>query len=121
MYQALYYWMNYYLSKIKTNKDPAFNGVLLIMVFEACNLISIGRCIYNITHFKSDEQTAILGGAITFIFLTVFNLAYLYSKRNQIFKEVAEYPENKLSLSNNVFWIYVIGSISVISLVLINS
>lgn len=73
MYELIYYWMYFYLSKIKTNKTPAFNAFLLIVLLEGVNCISIGRCIYNVTHFKGDEQLTLLLGTIAVFSLMGFN------------------------------------------------
>ena len=121
MYKALYYWMYSYLSKIKTNKTPAFNAFLLIVLFEGVNCISIGRIVYNITRFQSDDKITILCGAVSVFSIMGFNFFYLYQKRDSIFIEVSKYAEGKFKLSNTVFWIYILTSILFIVIVVLNS
>ena len=121
MYQAIYYWMYNYLSKITSNRTPAFNAFLLIVLLEGMNLISIGRCIYNTTHFNSDGQTVVILAGIVVLGIMGFNFFYLYQRKDNIFKEVKEYPESKFRLSKNVFWIYSIASVFVIVLVVASS
>ena len=121
MYQAIYYWVYYYLSKVKTNKTTAFNAFLLIVLLEGANCISIGRFIYNATHFNSDDQTATVYGTIVVLSLMGFNFFYLYQRRDTIFKQVSEYSESQLKSSNGIFWIYVIASILFIVVVVMNS
>jgi ABC-type Fe3+ transport system permease subunit len=111
MFTAIYYWIYYYLSKVKTNDDPAFNGLMILILLEATNIISVGRIIYNITQFRSNAHTAYVYAIIFVLCVIAFNLFYFYRRRQFIFKKVSGYNPNRLKLTKYVFWIYFIGSL----------
>ena len=111
MLTAIYYWIYYYLSKIKTNDDPAFNGLMILILLEATNLITVGRLIYITTPFGSNVHSVYIYGTIFVSCVIAFNLFYFYRRRNIIFKNVSEYNPSKLKLTKYVFWLYFIGSL----------
>jgi len=102
--------MYYYLTKVRTNDDPAFNSLMIIILLEGCNLISVGRLIFKVKHFHIEKQSAIIGGAIIVVGLMVFNYLYLYRRRSVIFETVRTFEKLKTNLAKFNFWLYVVGS-----------
>jgi len=112
MYKAFYYWIYYYLTKIRTNDDPAFNSLMIITLLQGCNLISIGRLIFKANHLHLEKQNAIILGSVFVVGLMVFNYLYLYHRRSVIFETARAYKKLKTNLTRFIFWLYVIGSMA---------
>jgi hypothetical protein len=118
MYKTTFYWINYYLSKLKRNVPPSYDAYLLVILLQTINIIGVGRIVYNFTHFKIAKETATYTGIILAILLFLGNFFYLFKRRVEILKKINEYPEKKLLTSKIVFWIYVFSSFIFIVLVL---
>lgn len=121
MYKTIYYWIYYYLTKVRTNDDPAFNSLMIIILLEGCNLISIGRLVFKANHLFLEKQNAIILGSIVVVGLMVFNYFYLYHSRSVIFETARAYKKSKTNLTKFIFWLYVVGSMAFFYSVIIYS
>jgi hypothetical protein len=116
MLQEMYYWMMFYLGKVKTNDMPKFNAYLLMCLLVSFNIMTILIVIFsslNIDHRKllmSRQDTKIIGGTLEII-VFIFNYFYLYKNINQILQKHDKLVGKRRLRGMFFFWIYAIASI----------
>ena len=81
-----YYRIYKALTKVKTNDTPALNAMILLVVLQGFNILSVFSIINYFYKWKFDKQHSIIGGLILYIILLVPNYIYLFRKRNEIVK-----------------------------------
>ena len=111
MFREIYFWMYHYLCKIKTNKTPAFNSLLIICVFQGFNL---GTCVIVINyllgfgHFNFDPN---LVGLSSCIVLSLINYFVLFRHKDFIFDKYSKLNAKRKHKGQIYFWIYISLSI----------
>ena len=107
MFREMYFWMYSYLSKIKTNKTPAFNSYLIVSVLQIFNLCTLGIFINYFFKIDVDKNSAAYLGLFLAAIFAFINYFILYSKREIIFKKFSEIPSKRKTKGQVYFWLYV--------------
>ena len=84
MLKILYYWINFYLTKNKKNDDPSFNALMILILLEGSNLISLGKIIFIKFSQKIDIDTAYLYGIIFAVVMISSNFFFISKKRSHL-------------------------------------
>lgn len=114
MLENIYYWMYYYILKIKTNDMPAFNAYILISMLVYFNIVTILIlfCYLGGISLKGDKDIAAYEGLLGGVCILIVNYFILYSKRASIFERCKSMSEKRKTKRLFLFWIYVIASFS---------
>ena len=122
MLSEMYYWMIFYLRKVKTNDMPEFNAYLLICVLVNANLLTIVMGVsyllnFDLTIFRGDSKYIGLVGGLS---LMVFIYFYLFRNRKKIIEKYDQLPQKRRVKGITSFWIYSILSLSLLFIVGVN-
>ena len=91
----LYYTLYRNLLKVKINSIPAYSAILLMMLFEFCNILTVLQLLpvtFRVTNFKMKDEgelSYIAGGIILLIinyfllYRNVANLSYKYRNESE--------------------------------------
>lgn len=114
MLKEIYYWMIYYLRKVKTNDMPEFNSFLLVsltLYFNIATVFIIVKYIFYISIVITKRETTIVGVSSG---LCVGFICYLltYRKKKEIQEKYDNLPQKRRIKGIVTFWIYVILSFS---------
>lgn len=109
-----------YLSKIKTNKTPAFNAYLIISVLQYINIGTLYVISNYYLQIVMDRNTAIISGLIFAAAFAILNYFILYAKRESIIKKYSEAPIKRKTRGQILFWLYVILSFVAFSISVAN-
>jgi hypothetical protein len=120
MYKEIYFWMYSYLSRIKTNKTPAFNSYIIICVLQLFNIGTLGGVINFFFRTDIEKTLAVYVGLTTMCFLYILNYFLLYNKREEIFKKYKDAPARRRTTGQLYFWIYVLLSFTIFFVVIAN-
>jgi hypothetical protein len=85
----LYYKIYKILTKIKTNKTPAFSALVMLITLQGANILTILTLIKHFCNIKFDKNYLTLESLLLFIALIIPNYFFLYSKQNIIIKKYA--------------------------------
>lgn len=108
MFNEIYFWMYFYLSKIKTNKDPAHNAFIIICVLQIFNLGTICAWINYFLSININNTTALYIGIILAVMLNILNHFLIYAKREIIFDKYKNMPQDRKKKGQISFWFYVV-------------
>jgi hypothetical protein len=122
MLSEMYYWMIFYLKKVKTNDMPQFNAYLLICVLVNANLLTIVMGVsylmnFDLTIFRGDSKYIGLVGGLS---LMIFNYFYLFRQRKKIIDKYDQFPQKRRVRGIISFWIYSILSLSLLFIAGVN-
>jgi len=122
MFEEFYYWMYYYMLKIKTNDTPAFNAYILISMLIYFNIVTIiiVFCYFWEISLKIDKNIAYYLGMFLMICIFIAYYFILYSNRVSIFERCKAMSKRRKIKSLFLFWIYVIASYSLLFIAGIN-
>jgi len=122
MLQEMYYWMIYYLSKVKTNDMPKFNAYLLICVFLFANMGSIFVITCYLLHL--DMSMVItnykFAGLILAAIVMIPNYFYLFVKKDEICVKYKQSSLQRQQKGKIYFWIYALASIPLYFYLVVN-
>ena len=108
MFKEIYYWIYTYLSRIKTNKSPAFNAYAMICVFQIINIATLGALINYFIKIDFTRKSATCSAIISLAVLYIINYFYLYKKRILIFNKYYSYSGSRKRKGQIYFWLYFI-------------
>lgn len=122
MLGEMYYWMIFYLKKIKTNDMPQFNAYLLICLLIFANIGSLFEVIsfllkVDIKTLTSDYKVI---GIIFGLSIMIPNYFLLFAKRNEIIAKYDQLPQKRRTKGIILFWIYSIVSIPLFFILVAN-
>ena len=107
--KAIYYWLCYYLHKIKSNKDPEDNAIYILTMHLFFNFTSILIFLRYIFKFELTkiEYTWIV---ITYTIIAYALNAILFRKeaREKTKKEYVNIPERQKKFDKIFFWSYML-------------
>lgn len=113
MYTEVFYWIYYYLKKIKTNDMPAFNSLLILTFIQTFNFGSfaiIFNYLFNIE--MTNKRQDIFIWSITWgVFLIIIDYIFIFSKREIIIKKYDSISESRKNKGIAFFWLYFLFSI----------
>jgi hypothetical protein len=110
MFNEIYFWMYSYLSRIKTNKTPAYSAYLIVSVLQIFNLGTLCVWINYFLKFDIDKNSAVYLGLILAATFSIVNYFVFYAKREVIFRKLEELQSNRKIKGQIYFWLYVILS-----------
>ncbi|MDR1348217.1 MAG: hypothetical protein LBJ63_07320 [Prevotellaceae bacterium] len=124
MYKNIFYWLYYYCSKIKTQKDPDIPAsifLLWIQFFNFVTVFAILNACFNFYHgakfpWDTGKGKYSLEGLLTALVLAlpflILNYIYIYrkKKRKEIIKKYRRLKGKERMKSKAFFWVYVILS-----------
>lgn len=114
----LYYKLYKLLVRIKSNKTPAFNSMIILSVFQIMNILSIFILIKHFIQntFDTNLEDARNHGVILALLVFIFNYFFLFNKQKEIFKryENESYVKSRKGFLQLI--IYVLGSFIVLLL-----
>jgi len=122
MLQEIYFWMTFYVKKIKTNDTPEFNSYLLMCVLVNANIWTIVIIVSSLLDFnpKSLGENGKTIGLICGLFIMVVNYFLLFSKRKQIYAKYEQLPSHRKARGMIFFWIYAILSLPLLFIAGVN-
>ena len=110
MFKELYYWMYFYVSKVKTNKTPAFNAYVLICFLNGVNIETFFIFInYNLKLGGEKFNAFYVGGGLAAV-LYIINYFLLYKQRKDIFDKYNKLQQRRRIKGQIYFWMYVVLS-----------
>jgi len=110
MYNEIYFWLYTYLSRIKTNKTPAFNAYLILSVLHIFNLGTLLIWINYFLKYNIERQTAVYLGLILALIFAFINYFIYYARRENIIKKYNEHLSHRKTWGQIYFWLYVVFS-----------
>jgi hypothetical protein len=119
MYNVIYYWIYYYLTRLKRTATPGYDTILFIGILQLFNIISVGRFLFRFVNIEITRNTSIYLGLLLAAILLILNFFYLYKRKEKIFKKILEYTKPKRRISNVIFWIYILLS-CIVLLIIVN-
>ena len=112
MLKELYYWMCFYVRRVKTNDTPEFNSMFLISIFYLLNFATINIII---KYFWGDNFYTIFNSKSFQIFFALFFISipyyFLYYKRKKIFEKYDNKSEKRRTIGKICFFLYLILSV----------
>lgn len=113
MLKEMYYWMIYYIKKIKTNDMPEFSAYLLMCVLAFANFGALFVIVsflfgFDIKTLNIDRKII---GIIFGLSVMIPNYFLLFAKRKEIVEKYSKLPKNRRIKGIILFWIYSIVSI----------
>ena len=122
MLGEMYYWMIFYLKKVKTNDMPEFNAYLLICILVNSNLLTLAMIVsyligFDLTIFRDDSKYIGLVGGLS---LMIFLYFYLFKNRKHILEKYDQLPQKRRTKGIIIFWFYSIISLSLFFIVGVN-
>jgi hypothetical protein len=113
IFKELYYWMYWYLSKIKTarNIEKSNRGYLLICLFQGLNILMVYGIINSFLRIKLGRDECIYSAILLSLILMVINRFYLYKKREGIFEKYGHDTPQRRRRGKIIFWLYVVCSL----------
>jgi len=86
--------------------------MLLLIVLQAFNIISVFGIINYFFRFEFDKQQAIIGGISLYIFLLLLNYIYLFRKREEIIKHYQNETVTQKTKRTIILLLYIIVTIT---------
>jgi hypothetical protein len=121
MFNEIYFWMVFYLKKVKTNDTPAFNGYLILCMLQIFNFGTVWVLI-NYFFIKVNVNSDISVKICLFFGAVLCTLNYFlfYARRELIFlKYNCLKPKRKVK-GQIFFWIYSLLSFAILLFSLAN-
>lgn len=122
MLREMYYWMIFYLKKVKTNDMPQFNAYLLICLLMFANIGSLFEIISFL--LKLDIKSLTSGykviGIIFGLSIMIPNYFFLFAKRKEIIEKYDQLAQKRRTKGIILFWIYSIVSIPLFFILVAN-
>lgn len=112
--------MYVYLSKVKTNKTPAFSAYVLICILQVFNIGTLGVFINFFSKIDMNKNTAVTTGLALIVVLYILNYILLYAKRKSIFQEYENITTDRKGKGQISFWLYVVLSLVIFFVVIAN-
>ena len=113
MLEEIYYWMIFFIKKVKTNDQPYFNSYLLVCVLIFANVLSL--LILACYILKVDIKTVIfdykIAGVLLAIIVMISIYLLLYSRRKIIEEKFDSYSKNRRITGMIIFWVYALASL----------
>jgi len=122
MLMEMYYWMIFYLKKIKTNDMPEFNAYLLISLLLNANLwtlVIIGSYLLKLD-LKTVGGDAKVIGVVIGLSVMIPNYFLFFAKRKKIIEKYDQLPQKRRVKGITLFWIYSILSLSLLFIAGVN-
>jgi len=106
--QLIYFSVYRYLSKVKTNTDPAFTAILLLCLLQCINVVSmiviINRSLFGVkTYF---HQSATVFVVVLFTLILFFDITGLYLKTHEIRSKFERASVGRVRCGMVMFLIY---------------
>ena len=124
MFQEIYYWMCFYIRKIKINKEPDWNAYMLLSILRLINISTIYvilTIIFPNLMFKGGVRTS-LKNVIIIMFVTLFlnwiDRKLFFEKREKIFVRYNQLIKTERIHGKIKFWAYVVLSIPILSILI---
>jgi threonine/homoserine/homoserine lactone efflux protein len=111
MFKELYYWMYFYLSKIKTNDTPAFNAGLLISLLQIFNILTFAIIINYFVKADLDIIVSDYVGLTLCAILLIIDYFSLYAQRKIIFEKYGALQPKRKTRGIICFWLYAVLSL----------
>ncbi len=112
MFKEFYYWMYWYIRKIKFNKDKdvekAHSAYLTVSTLQAMNIMSVMVVVKYYLKIVLARNTTIVGSLLLAAILFTINYFYLYAKREVIFQKCENYTPTQKRKGKLIFWLYAI-------------
>jgi len=108
-----YYRIYKALTKVKTNDTPALNAMLLLIILQSCNILSIFGIINYFLKIEIEKQQAMVGGLLLYVILLIPNYIYLFRKRNEIVKQYQNETKEDKTWGFIGLLLYILVSITV--------
>jgi len=122
MLKEIYYWMVYYLRKVKTNDRPEYNSFLLVslMVFSniATILVIVSYIFYISIKFTEREITIV--GLSSGLCVGLICYLFTYKQKREIHEKYNNLPKKRRIKGIVFFWIYSLLSIPLFYILVVN-
>ncbi len=113
MLEEMYYWMVFFVKKVKTNDQPYFNSYLLFCILAFANVLSL--IILTCYIFKIDIKTVIFEyetvGVLLAIIVMIPSYLLIYSRRKIIVEKYDSYSKSRRIAGMILFWVYALASL----------
>jgi hypothetical protein len=109
-----YYRIYKALTKIRTNNTPALNAMLLLIILQSCNVLSVFCIINYFLKLEFYNQQGIIGGLALYIILLIPNYIYLFRKRDVIIERYHNETKEDKTWGIILLLLYVVITISVV-------
>jgi hypothetical protein len=113
MFEEIYYWIYFYLKRIKTNDTPAFNAYLLICTIQFFNFGTLLVLIDYFWKVEYEKNTVMCMELLVAGALCILNYFLFYSKREVIFLKYIDLIPQRRVRGKIFFWIYILFSFSI--------
>lgn len=122
MIKEIYYWMIYYLKKVKINDRAEFNSYLLLCAFLFANVativVTVGFLLgFTFEEFSEDYKTL---GIILGVSLMIINYFLLFLNNDEIYAKYDKLSHHRKIKGIILFWIYSIVSIPLFFILVAN-
>jgi len=109
----MYYWMIFYLKKVRTNDMPEFNAYLLISLLLIANLWTLVIIVSYLLKLdlKTVSGDAKVIGIVIGLSVMVPNYFLLFANRKEITEKYDQLPQKRRTKAMITFWVYSIVSI----------
>jgi hypothetical protein len=84
--QYFYFRIYKALTKVKTNDTPALNAMILLIILQSFNVLTIFGIINYYCNLDFTKQQVIIGGLSLYIILLIPNYIYLFREKDKIVK-----------------------------------
>jgi hypothetical protein len=122
MLSEMYYWMIFYLKKVKTNDMPEFNSFLIVSLmvfFNIATIFIIAKYIFDISIKLSHNETTLVGVG-SGLFVGFICYLFTYRQKKEILEKYDNLPKNRRIKGIVIFWIYVTLSFSLLFIAGVN-
>jgi len=109
MYSFVYFFIHVFLQRVKSNTNPAFSALLLVMIFQILNLCTLAVWINYFLKIKFYKNTLVFLGLLLMLILFVLNFFLIYLKRDAVF---IKYQKLQIITKYQfIFWLYIVLSV----------
>jgi hypothetical protein len=108
----LYYRIFSALLKVKTNDTPYLNAMILLIILQATNILTISSLTKYFYPIELSDNQAIYGSILLYIVLVIINYFYLFRNRDLIKRRYQNETRPKKARGIVILSIYIIITIA---------
>lgn len=108
-----YYRIYKALTKLKTNKTPAFNAMILVVALQGMNIFSVYMLINYFLNLEFENKQTVTMGLSLYIILLIPNYFYLFRKKEKIMRKYQNETKEDRTWGIIGLLLYIIVSITV--------
>lgn len=116
MFDIIYYWLQYYLTKMGRTKDPKGDGYLVLMILELITAVGIIKCFGWADNFYLEKPSAIGLGILVIIFSFGINYLFISRRREKIINRIANYSSRRRVFTKIFFFAYLLFCLMIMGL-----